>query len=318
MLVNKYYYAIKPLIPRRLQIALRRLLVQLQLKQNRDVWPIDHKASMLPKGWVGWPDSKKFALVLTHDVDTARGQDRCMDLMSLEMRLGFRSSFNFVPERYNVSTTLRKDLILNGFEVGVHGLYHDGKYYESRTIFQARALRINHYLKEWHAVGFRSPSMLHNLEWIHDLNIEYDASTFDTDPFEPQSEGMGTIFPFWVGGQNGQKGYVELPYTLPQDFTIFVLLKRKDISIWKQKLDWVAKHGGMVLINVHPDYLNFRGDKSGFEEYTAEYYQEMLAYISSQYHGQYWHVLPKDIARFWSMKYGSGLEMKYHSNDAGS
>ena len=86
-------------------------------------------------------------------------------------------------------------------------------------IFRARKL-INGYLQEWNAVGFRSPSMQHNLDWIHDLDIEYDASTFDTDPFEPQSDGMGTIFPFLVPEQNGQGGYVELPYTLPQDFLI--------------------------------------------------------------------------------------------------
>ena len=30
------------------------------------------------------------------------------------------------------------------------------------------------------------------------LNIAYDASTFDTDPFEPQPDGVNTIFPFWV------------------------------------------------------------------------------------------------------------------------
>ena len=98
--------------------------------------------------------------------------------------------------------------------------------------------------------------MHHNLEWIHDLDIEY-ASTFDTDPFEPQSDGVGTIFPFWVSGNSNQKGYVELPYTLPQDFTLFILMKEKNIDIWKQKLDWIAENGGMALVNTHPDYMNF-------------------------------------------------------------
>src|ERR1700746_3430317 len=50
--------------------------------------------------------------------------------------------------------------------------------------------------------------MFHKLDWLHDLDIEYDASTFDTDPFEPQPDGHGTIFPFWVPkGDDG--GYVE-------------------------------------------------------------------------------------------------------------
>lgn len=299
MLAKKIYYAAKPLIPRRLQIELRRIIIRRQLKQYTDVWPIDRDASTPPEGWSGWPENRKFALVLTHDVDTSTGQERCLDLMELEKSMGFRSCFNFVPERYKISVELRQHLTDNGFEVGVHGLYHDGKYYESRALFQERAIKINRYLRDWEAVGFRSPSMLHNLDWIHDLNIEYDASTFDTDPFEPQPDGMGTIFPFWVHEQNGQKGYVELPYTLPQDFTLYVLFGERDISIWKRKLDWIAIHGGMALLNSHPDYMNMDGTKLRFEEYPITYYEKFLEYIRTRYENEYWHVLPRDIARYW-------------------
>ena len=119
--------------------------------------------------------------------------------------------------------------------------------------------------------------MHHNLAWIHDLEIEYDASTFDTDPFEPQPDGVGTIFPFWVSKDGTQKGYVELPYTLPQDFTLFILMKEKNIDIWKQKLDWIAENGGMALVNTHPDYMNFDDGKLGIEEYPAQYYQSCLS-----------------------------------------
>ncbi len=294
------YYYLKPLIPRRLQIWLRTKVISRKRKIYLSIWPVDEKASKQPDAWTGWLNQKRFALVLTHDVDTARGQEKCYDLMTLEKKLGFRSSFNFVPERYDVSFKLRDYLTSNGFEVGVHGLYHDGKLYESKEIFQERAIRINRYLKEWGAVGFRSPSMHHNLKWIRELNIEYDASTFDTDPFEPQPDGMGTIFPFWVSKDSSYKGYVELPYTLPQDFTLFILMKEKDISIWKQKLDWIAEYRGMALVNTHPDYMKFDGEQLGIEEYPAKYYEEFLEFIKSKYEGQYWHVLPKDVARFWS------------------
>jgi hypothetical protein len=151
--------------------------------------------------------------------------------------------------------------------------------------------------------------MYHNLEWIHDLNIEYDASTFDTDPFEPQPDGMQTIFPFWVQKNESGKGFVELPYTLPQDFTLFVLLKKRHIDIWKQKLDWIVQQGGMALLLIHPDYMNFGGKKLSDEEYPAVYYEEFLNYIKSNYEGQYWHVLPKDIARFWSANYAKVLQV---------
>ena len=299
MLTN-IFYQIKPFIPRRLQLFIRRGLINRKRILYTNVWPVDGKAGNPPEGFPGWPGRKQFALVLTHDVETARGQEKCSELIQLEEESGFRSSFNFIPERYKVSPELRHYLTSNGFEVGVHGLYHDGKLYKSKKIFQRRAIKINHYLKEWEAVGFNSPSMHHNLDWIHDLNIEYDSSTFDTDPFEPQSDGVGTIFPFRVPGNSTGKGYVELPYTLPQDFTLFVLMKEKTIDIWKQKLDWIAEHGGMALINTHPDYMNFNGANPDMDEYPEQYYKEFLEYIKSKYEGRYWHVLPKDMARFWS------------------
>lgn len=268
----------------------------------KKVWPIDEEARKRPDNWPGWPERKKFAFILTHDVDTARGAARCRDLMDIELMLGFRSSFNFVPERYTLGPEIRHELTLQGFEVGVHGLKHDGKLYNSRRIFRRRAYKINGYIKDWQAVGFRSPSMHHMLDWLHDLHIEYDASTFDTDPFEPQSDGVKTIFPFWVQNGSPGVGYVELPYTLPQDFTLFVLMKEKGIGIWRRKLDWIARHGGMALINVHPDYMNFSDCRNGIEEYPARYYRQCLEYIKENYAGQYWHALPKDVARFYSSK----------------
>jgi peptidoglycan/xylan/chitin deacetylase (PgdA/CDA1 family) len=289
------FYLIKPYVPRRLQITLRRRAALLKRRKVGCFWPIDPKAGKSPADWPGWPDGKQFALVLTHDVDTQKGHNRCHELLDLEERLGFRSSFNFVPERYKVSAQLLIDVKKRGFEVGVHGLKHDGKLYLSKKNFNERASKINGYLKKWGAVGFRSPAMHHKLEWIHALDIQYDLSTFDTDPFEPQPDGIGTIFPFWINN-NSDGGYVELPYTLPQDFTLFVLLKETSINIWREKLDWIAKNNGMALLNTHPDYMNFDGSKLLLEEYPFEYYKDFLLYVENKYRGRYWCALPKDVA----------------------
>jgi hypothetical protein len=294
----KTFYNIKPLIPRRLQLAIRRLRARVKLRTHADVWPIEEKSAIPPRNWPGWPAGKKFAFILTHDVDTAKGQERCRYLIDLERELGFTASYNFVPERYKVSEELRNYLTANGFEVGVHGLIHDGKYYNSRDFFRKRALKINRYIRDWGSVGFRSPSMLHNLAWLHELDIQYDSSTFDTDPFEPQPDGVGTIYPFWVPSENGSVGYVEMPYTLPQDFTLFILMKHKNIDIWKRKLDWIASKGGMALVLTHPDYVNPGNDSNGPEEYPLKFYSEFLKYVKENYHGQYHHVLPKELAKF--------------------
>jgi len=296
---NSIFYLVKPIIPRKIQVYLRSKKAQRKRLLYKNVWPINENSASPPSNWIGWPDSKKFALVLTHDVELSRGHEKCYQLMELEKSYGFRSAFNFVPERYSVSKSLIEQLKKNNFEVGVHGLYHDGKLYSSEKVFLQRAKKINYYLQEWGAVGFRSPSMHHNLEWLHNLNIEYDASTFDTDPFEPQSDGVNTIFPFLVQNDSIEKGYVELPYTLAQDFTNFILLKQNDTSIWEKKLDWIAKNGGMALLNTHPDYMNFTGQRLKADEYPINLYQNFLDYVKTKYEGLYWHVLPKKMTQFW-------------------
>lgn len=267
------------------------------------LWPVHPDSATPPKNWQGWPEGKKFAFVLTHDVELIGGHDKCEQLMRLEKRNGFRSSFNFVPERYKVSPLLRGMLKDEGFEVGVHGLNHDGKLYNSRVEFRERSKKINQYIAQWGATGFRSPAMHHNLDWIRDLNIEYDASTFDTDPFEPQPEGACTIFPFMVEDEGTRSGYVELPYTLAQDFTLFVILQEKDISVWKRKIDWIASHGGMALLNVHPDYVHFGEDKPGNEEFSYSIYEDLLKYVNTAYEGQFWHALPSEVAAFWKSRH---------------
>jgi hypothetical protein len=308
MFLNHLYYELRPFIPRSLQVYLRRTIVRRRRLLHKSVWPIDESTAEMPNGWTGWPEEKRFALILTHDVETTKGQEKCYDLAKLEMEMGFQSSFGFVPERYVADAELRHFLVGNGFEITVHDLLHDGKLYRSRQVFQERSKRINQYLREWNAVGFRSGSMHSKLDWLHNLDIEYDSSTFDTDPFEPQPDGIATIFPFLVYGNNGQRGYVELPYTIPQDFTLFVLMKEKNINIWKKKLDWIAEKGGMALLTAHPDYMNCRKSKCANEEYPIEFYEEFLDYIKDRYEGQYWNPLPREMARFWKSRTGNGLE----------
>jgi glycosyltransferase involved in cell wall biosynthesis len=292
------YYQIKPLIPRRLQLALRRRMVLRKLPHVRHIWPIDPAAGKAPANWPGWPDNKQFALVLTHDVETAEGLSKVLPLARLEQSLGFRSCFNFVGRDYPVPDQLRHTLTDMGFEVGLHGLTHKGNLFRSRKVFEQQRPEINQVLKEWNAVGFRAPAMYHHLGWTGELDIEYDMSTFDTDPFEPQPESVGTIFPIWVNGGPNGKGFVELPYTMPQDHILFNLLRKQDVRIWKEKLDWIAQQGGMALLLVHPDYLTFDSQNNLPNRYPAVLYQEFLRHAKEKYESLYWPALPKEIAEF--------------------
>jgi hypothetical protein len=293
------YYTIKPILPRPLQIALRQKHITLRARCVQDVWPIDALSGAKPDGWLGWPAGRTFAFVLTHDVESKRGVRRCLRLAQTEKELGFVSSFNFVPERYPLSPQVRNELVMSGFEVGVHDLRHDGRLFSSEKAFLRRVQTINQYLKSWDAVGFRSGSMYHNLGWMHNMLIEYDSSTFDTDPFEPQPDGVHTVFPIWIANRSGDGGYVELPYTLPQDMTLFILLQHDDTHLWKEKLEWIANKGGMVLFVSHPDYMHWRGEKKKIDEYPFEFYREFLDHVKAKYEGQYWNALPRDVAEYW-------------------
>ena len=298
---NKAYYMLKPFLPWRLRLGLRRWRGAVKRRACVNTWPINEKAGVTPPAWPGWPEGKQFALVLTHDVEGMKGLQRVERLINLEASLGFRSSINLVPEgEYQVPDELRCLIEKLGFEVGIHGLEHDGRLYNSKKKFLSKAERINSYLQHWKALGFRSPLMQHKLSWLHALNIDYDASTFDTDPFEPQPDAAMTIFPFWVAGTS-DGGYVELPYTLPQDFTLFIVLRESNIAVWKRKLDWIAEHGGMVLLNTHPDYMCFEG-RSVSHEYPVSYYEEFLSYVSQNYKDAFWHALPREVSRFYKAR----------------
>ncbi|MGH8023449.1 MAG: hypothetical protein ACRED1_07695, partial [Limisphaerales bacterium] len=291
MLSHRIYYRFKPYLPWRLRMGMRRLVARRKREAFKDVWPINEAAGHAPENWRGWPRGK-FAMVLTHDVEGPGGLAKCVRLMEMEQRLGFRSSFNFIPEGdYTAPVELRKLVADSGFEVGVHDLRHDGKLYWRRNNFKESARSINRYLEAWNARGFRAAFMLHDRERLHHLNIEYDASTFDTDPFEPQPDGANTIFPFWISDGNGG-GYVELPYTLPQDSTLFLVLDEKSPDLWKRKLDWLVERGGMALLNVHPDYLGFNGELAP-SEYPAAWYEEFLLHVRERYSGEFWNPLPR-------------------------
>ena len=139
MLRHRIYYRLKPFVPRSIRLGIRRWFATRKLKEVRDIWPIVPASERRPADWLGWPDGKQFALVLTHDVEGKAGLRKCRELMRLEQDLGFCSSFNFIPEGdYKVPPDLRDELESNGFEVGIHDLRHDGRLFLSRREFSRR------------------------------------------------------------------------------------------------------------------------------------------------------------------------------------
>ena len=75
-------------------------------------------------------------------------------------------------------------------------------------------------------------------------------------------------------------------------------MKEESPAIWIKKLDWIVDNGGMALVNVHPDYLNFE-NKNELEQFQVNYYSDFLKFIKKKYSGKYWNALPKEVAEYY-------------------
>ena len=148
---------------------------------------------------------------------------------------------------------------------------------------------MNRQLRAWGAKGFRSPMTHRRPAWMQGLDVAWDSSFFDTDPYEPIPGGVMSIWPFVMGR------FVELPYTLPQDHTLIETLGETSPRLWLQKLDFLAAHHGMALVNVHPDYVCRNGRLSMYEEFLEEV----------THREGYWHALPRDVASWTLERWGS-------------
>jgi peptidoglycan/xylan/chitin deacetylase (PgdA/CDA1 family) len=293
------YYRLKPLLPRRLQIAMRRLYARRQMATEFPRWPIEPllverrraelAAELERRGGrplptiANWPDGKRFAAILTHDVEGPAGVANVRRIIELERRHGFVSSWNFVAEWYPIEAGLFDHVRAAGCEIGLHAIKHDCKLFESRARFEAELPAIHRYLASWEAVGFRSPATHRNAEWMPELGALYDSSFPDTDPFEPQSGGCCSILPFFLGET------VELPITLVQDHTLWEILREDTIAHWTSKSDWIVENGGLINLITHPDYLDTPA--------RLRMYEEFLKYLSAQRDG--WYALPREVAAWW-------------------
>ncbi len=301
---RRMYYRVKPFMPRPLIALLRRIHSRSASREFVLGWPIEDRYvrflwQVMLDVLLGsshpsiryrhfWPDGCQFAFVLTHDIETAQGQAFVRAVADLEESLGFRSSFNFVAERYPLDLALMDELRTRGFEIGVHGLKHDGHLFRSRAEFERRARRINDHLRALGAVGFRTPLFHRQPEWMQVLDVEYDLSFFDTDPYEPVPGGTMCIWPFRVGK------LLELPLTMVQDYTLVRTLGEKTPRVWLQKIEFIKQYSGLALMNTHPDYLR--------DPITWQVYASLLREMKEQ--NGYWHALPSEAARWWRVRSG--------------
>jgi hypothetical protein len=248
-----------------------------------------------PVPWLGlWPADHTWALVLTHDVETADGLATIELLRDIERTAGAgqRSSWNFVPLRYPTPDALRAALRAEGCEVGVHGLRHDGRDLGSLRLLRRRLPTIRAYADSWHAEGFRSPATQRTWEWMPQLGFGYDSSYHDTAPYEPEPGGSCSYLPYFIGSPGRPGDMVELPITLPMDHTLFTILQQPDASVWLDKAAHLRDRGGMALILTHPDYATDPRVTDGYRQLLAKFHDDPTV----------WRALPGEVAAWWQRR----------------
>jgi hypothetical protein len=210
------YYYLRPMLGDSLRKSLQRLFLRGWDRLPFPQWPVDtsvecilerllllsmtlRRLDEMPFIWF-WPDGALGSAIVTHDVETKAGVDFIPHLMDVDGAFGISASFQLVPEqRYHVSKDLLEAIRERQFEVNIHGLNHNGNLFRDRKTFLKQAEKINRYVQEFGAEGFRSACMYRNVAWYDGLNVSYDMSVPNVAHLEPQRGGCCTVFPYFIG-----------------------------------------------------------------------------------------------------------------------
>lgn len=306
-MIRNAYYAIRPLLPVAVRKHLQRVALRGWDQRSFPSWPVDHTvdslfeklltlalqanpAQTIPFIWF-WPDGASAAAVMTHDVETARGRDSCVALMDLNDSFGVKSSFQFVPEeRYTTPERLLRLIRERGFEINIHDLNHDGRLFRNRKEFLRRAAKINQYVREFRAAGYRSGVLYRNPDWYDAFHFSYDMSVPNVAHLDPQTGGCCTTKPFFIGK------ILEIPVTAAQDYTLFHILQQYSTQLWKTQIDLISKKNGLVNFVVHPDYV--------MEPRERKIYAELLEHLSDMRRdANLWITLPCDVNAWWRARH---------------
>jgi hypothetical protein len=300
------YYFLRPLMPFALRNQLKRVHSRGWQEIKFPSWPVDctveailerllqlsletRGIAKIPFIWF-WPDGRESCVIMTHDVETAKGRDYCSRLMDIDDRRAVKSSFQIIPEeRYTVGPALLNSIRDRGFEINVHDLNHDGHLFSEHEQFLRRVARINRYAKAYGAMGFRSGAMYRNPDWYEAFEFSYDMSFPNVAHLDPQPGGCCTVMPYFIGG------VVELPVTTTQDYFLFHILNEYSLDLWKRQIGLITEKHGLVSFIVHPDYI--------IERKARDTYNGLLSYLAElRCEKNIWSALPSEVDRWWRQR----------------
>lgn len=245
--------------------------------QRRREFPIDDLADRLDPStdekrefW-----QKEFGVIMSHDVDTKTGYEYGMSkFVEMEQAEDMVSSFHIVADsnEYKIDSDFINSLVKDGFDFGMHGLRHDGRFpflpiSEQKERIEKSAARGRELGLKW--LGYRAP-MLHRtksmIRHLTESGFDWDSSFPDTDDSTVgyASTGSRTIFPFYPlyreEGDWQQSPLLEIPVSMPQDWTLLYYYKLSEenmLKVWKKKMEYIKSRGGLAVFILHPDPEDF-------------------------------------------------------------
>jgi hypothetical protein len=94
------------------------------------------------------------------------------------------------------------------------------------------------------------------------------------------------VMPYFIGK------ILELPLTTVQDYSLFHILGDYSTALWKQQIDTIAEHHGLITVLTHPDYL--------LEPRARRVYTDLLTHLRAIHRRRgIWMTLPGDVDRWW-------------------
>lgn len=250
-----------------------------------------------------WPQGKKYAVVLTHDVDTPWCLEGENVLADIEDRLGLRSAWFVVcrhTERPLAAESLRR-LANTGHEIGCHGWEHSpGMATLPAAKLTSMLGRCARALDSFGPdLGFRSPFLARGRALYESLAplFFYDASAPDSERYVSSFQnGCGTVLPFLDGN------LVRLPLTMPQDALLLGIGydTAAILRAWTEKMEWIKRRGGLVVVSTHPE------PQFGASPAVRTAYAALASSISVD--ADAWLTTPREVARWWLQRCRNAAE----------
>ena len=252
-------------VPGAVRIAIGKVLTALE-SHEFPRWPVDPSGDALR--WIlgeregNWPGGKKFALLLSHDVDTQEGMDRASKFFEIEAAAGVPAVYSFVTSTYRIDGSLLRDILALGGEIAWHSDLHDNRIaFEPEEAIRRRIDSARGFIEEYGVTGMRSPSLCRTpaLFKVAAERFQWDSSVPDTGP----GGGCASVFPYRIGK------LLEIPLTMPMDADL-VFRRGKPSSFpeaWMEKARYIRDVGGVAVLNTHPE-PHFSGRPEAWEAYA--------------------------------------------------